>query len=305
MLITAFTPVFNRRELIHRVWDGLCSQTCRDFEWIVIDDGSTDNVIELLNEYKERADFPVTVIRQENKGKHVAMNRAVEMARGELFTEIDSDDGIKSEAFEIIKKQWESLRSSERFDECGGIGCLTVDPISGNLYDKKFPDQNTFFRWLDLKYKHKIKGGKWWFIRTEFRQRYLLPETAGCSYFPESFFYSKISRIAAFFVLNIPLKDVYADAPFSLVRTPENNRNAEALYLSKLTQLNEEQDYILSTEGVVGFCRLMCSMWKFAFLSGRFSSVIPSLNPGVARLTGILCCPVGFLLYHIHLIRSY
>lgn len=72
MKFTVFTPVYNRRDKIHRVWDSLRSQTFRDFEWIVVDDGSTDNVMEILAIYKNEADFPVTILRQENKGKHFA-----------------------------------------------------------------------------------------------------------------------------------------------------------------------------------------------------------------------------------------
>lgn len=64
---TIFTPVYNRKNEIHRVWESLNEQTFRDFEWILVDDGSTDNVWPLLEEYKEKASFPVTLLQQENK----------------------------------------------------------------------------------------------------------------------------------------------------------------------------------------------------------------------------------------------
>ena len=101
-IITIFTPVYNRAGLLPRLFDSLKRQTCQKFEWIAIDDGSTDNTLEVLQELRTRggAEFSVTVIHTENGGKHRAINRAVREAHGEYFTCLDSDDYLIPQAVE-------------------------------------------------------------------------------------------------------------------------------------------------------------------------------------------------------------
>jgi glycosyltransferase involved in cell wall biosynthesis len=81
-LFTVFTPTYNRAHTIHRVYDSLCAQTLRDFEWLVIDDGSTDNTAELVAKWAEVAKFPIRYFKQKNLGKHFAHNRALVEATG-------------------------------------------------------------------------------------------------------------------------------------------------------------------------------------------------------------------------------
>ena len=75
---TFFTSTYNRKHTIHRVWESLISQTNKNFEWIIIDNGSQDNVRPLLEDYKLKADFDVKLIFQENKDKFMAFNKAFE-----------------------------------------------------------------------------------------------------------------------------------------------------------------------------------------------------------------------------------
>ncbi len=82
--VTVFTPTFNRGNVLYRVFESLCAQTFKDFEWIIIDDGSNDNTKELVNSYILQNNFPIVYRYQENSGKHIAMNRAVEIARGDI-----------------------------------------------------------------------------------------------------------------------------------------------------------------------------------------------------------------------------
>lgn len=92
--ITVLTPVYNRATLLPRLLDSLLRQTFKDFEWIVVDDGSTDNTQEVLAKLKQRCGdaFPMTCLYKDNGGKHMAINMGVTHARGELFFIVDSDD---------------------------------------------------------------------------------------------------------------------------------------------------------------------------------------------------------------------
>ena len=81
---TVATPTYNRKDVLYRVFDSLCAQTMQDFEWIVVDDGSNDLTSELVLHWQEKAAFPIVYFYQENAGKHMALNLAVQKAKGEL-----------------------------------------------------------------------------------------------------------------------------------------------------------------------------------------------------------------------------
>jgi glycosyltransferase involved in cell wall biosynthesis len=82
---TIFTPTFNREHLLPRLYKSLCEQTYKDFEWLVVDDGSTDNTEILLKKYIAEADFPIRYISKSNGGKHTAINEGVRQAKGLFF----------------------------------------------------------------------------------------------------------------------------------------------------------------------------------------------------------------------------
>ncbi len=91
-IFTVFTPTYNRAHTIHRAFDSLRAQTLRDFEWLVVDDGSTDNTSELIASWAKVADFPIRYFKQDHSGKHIAHNLAVREARGKFFLPLASDD---------------------------------------------------------------------------------------------------------------------------------------------------------------------------------------------------------------------
>ena len=104
MLFTVFTPTFNRSHLLQRLYESLSKQTVRNFEWLIIDDGSTDDTEEVVSHLITIADFPVRLIKQKNQGKHIAINTAVENANGKWYVPIDSDDFVSDNCLEVCQK---------------------------------------------------------------------------------------------------------------------------------------------------------------------------------------------------------
>src|SRR5438874_2378327 len=89
---TVLTPTYNRANTLPRVYDSLRAQSFRDFEWLVLDDGSSDGTKSLIEDWQATSDFPIRYIYQENQGKPAAFNRGVQEASGELLLTLDSDD---------------------------------------------------------------------------------------------------------------------------------------------------------------------------------------------------------------------
>lgn len=117
MKITVFTPTYNRCHLLPRLYGSLRTQTCCDFEWIVVDDGSTDDTKKYIHEISRESQFPLKYIYQKNSGKYRAHNAAVQIADGELFICVDSDDMLSKNAIETILLYEKQLKE----EDCGFV----------------------------------------------------------------------------------------------------------------------------------------------------------------------------------------
>lgn len=123
MKVTVFTPTYNRAYCIGNLYRSLQRQTYTDFEWLVVDDGSSDNTGAVFAQWIEtETDFPIRYYRQENGGKCRAINRGLDLARGELFFTVDSDDYLTDDALEKIVAWDAELPDTAGF--CGFAGNL-------------------------------------------------------------------------------------------------------------------------------------------------------------------------------------
>lgn len=130
--ITVFTPTFNRVDTLRRTYESLCCQTCRDFEWLIIDDGSNDNTAEEVQIWIDAAVFPIRYVYKENGGLHTAYNTAFENIDTELNVCIDSDDYMPDDAIEVIKSKWEEVKHDSRLAGIIGLDYkLGNEPIGG------------------------------------------------------------------------------------------------------------------------------------------------------------------------------
>ena len=133
--LTIFTPAYNRAHTIGRTYESLCRQTCKDFEWLIIDDGSTDNTRELVKGWIVENNIPIRYIYQANQGMHGAHNTAYENITTELNTCIDSDDWMPDDAVELIVNTWKEKGS----DELAGIIGLDAT-ADGKVIGDRFHD---------------------------------------------------------------------------------------------------------------------------------------------------------------------
>ena len=111
--ITVFTPTYNRAYILPKLYDSLCSQTCDDFEWVIVDDGSTDDTEDIVDKWIKDNKIEIHYYKQENGGKQRAHNTGVEKSNGILFVCEDSDDYVKSNFIELHQKYMEAIKDDE------------------------------------------------------------------------------------------------------------------------------------------------------------------------------------------------
>lgn len=172
-LFTVFTPTYNRKATIGRVFESLLKQTLKDFEWLIVDDGSTDGTRELVEGWTNapEVDFPIRYVWQENAHKKVAHNRAVKEATGELLLVFDSDDRCIPEALERFWAHWQAIPPESRKDFVGVCGLCQNE--KGEIVGDYFPggdyiDSDS----LEMQYRYRVGGEKWGAMRTDVLRAY-------------------------------------------------------------------------------------------------------------------------------------
>ncbi|KKW67228.1 hypothetical protein AAV94_11605 [Lampropedia cohaerens] len=101
-MITILTPTYNRAYLLNALYESLLAQDDHSFEWLIVDDGSTDETSELVERFQQDSVFPIVYERQENGGKHTAINTGIRLARGDWVFIVDSDDVLTADAVASI-----------------------------------------------------------------------------------------------------------------------------------------------------------------------------------------------------------
>lgn len=194
-LFTVFTPSYNRAGLLPRLYRSLRAQTFRDFEWLIVDDGSNDDTRAVVAGWQAEAPFPIRYVWQPNGGKHVAFNRAAQEARGELLLEIDSDDEVLPHGLERLARHWADIQAlppaeAARFS---GVTGLCQDQ-RGNLVGQRFPRDVVDSDSNEMKYRYRVTGEKWGFHRTDVFKEFPFPVLPNGGFVPESVVWNAMGR---------------------------------------------------------------------------------------------------------------
>jgi len=179
MRITVFTPTYNRAYIIEKLYRSLQRQTFREFEWLIVDDGSSDNTQEVVSAWQqEKNDFVIRYYKKENGGKCRAINYGVDLAQGELFFNVDSDDYLTDDALEKVLSWVDSLPKNGKY--CGVVGNLGTSPTeTPNIpLAEPYRDASLLERYADFT-DHPIDGERACVFFTEIQKKYKYPEFAG------------------------------------------------------------------------------------------------------------------------------
>ena len=187
---TVFTPTFNRKKFLRNIYEDLKCQTFKNFEWLIVDDGSSDGTKDLVECWKNENIININYIYKKNGGKHTAINVGVKNARGELFFLADSDDRIVSNALEIMYKEWNGIDNKEGF--CGIIGLFSYN--DGNIVGTKFNEEYKDIPFVDVYKKYNIKGDKTVLFTTSIMREFPFPERDGIKFIMESVVWDEMSK---------------------------------------------------------------------------------------------------------------
>ena len=195
-LVTVFTPTYNRAHTLVRTYESLCKQTCDDFEWLIIDDGSTDNTEEVVKGWLQEKKIPLRYIKKENGGLLSGYNKAMEYIDSELNVCVDSDDFMPSNAISIIKKEWDKLKDKNL------AGIIGLDyQITGEVVGGVFPITGRFYYWEKL-YKLKHSCDSKIVCRTDLMKKIAPLPTFGEKDFNPIWYYFFIGEKYKFHLIN-------------------------------------------------------------------------------------------------------
>ena len=188
MKFTIFTPTFNRKELLEKLYKSLQKQTYKDFEWLIVDDGSADGTKEKVEEFLSEKKLDIKYYFKENGGKQRAYNFATDKANGELFICLDSDDEYVENGLETILKYWKKY---EKNSDIAGMGYLSTYP-NREVIGSSFPEKEMISTQFDIYNKYSVKGDKGLMFRTEIIKKYKFPVFDDEKFITEAVVYNRI-----------------------------------------------------------------------------------------------------------------
>ena len=255
MKFTIFTPTFNRKELLEKLYKSLQKQTFKDFEWLIVDDGSDDGTKEKAEEFLSEKKLNIKYYFKENGGKQRAYNFATDKANGELFICLDSDDEYVENGLETILKYWKKY---EKNSNIAGMGYLSTYP-DREVIGSSFPEKEMISTQFDIYNKYGVKGDKGLMFRTEIIKKYKFPVFDDEKFITEAVVYNRICEKYKMVYVNekIEIKEYQEDgltAKYNnlLLRNPKG----QALYHNEINFQNLSfKQKVLNNAVYYKFCR--------------------------------------------------
>lgn len=282
--ITILTPTYNRASLLPRLFDSLLRQTNKDFEWIVVDDGSTDDTRKVVANLKEKCGgaFPMGYVYKANGGKHMAINIGAERARGELLFIADSDDLLTDDALETVANSWHDISDDKSL---AGIAGLDITMDTREVIGSGLPQEHIDCNAIDIRYRHHVTGDMKEVFRTEVLREFPFPEFAGERFCPEQLVWFRMARRYRLRYINKPIyiADYQPDGiTAGITRARMRNPSASMLTYAELTEC--PVPFLVKVKAAINF-------WRF-WHCRTATSVVPRL-----ALRWLWLRPLGWMMH--------
>lgn len=186
MKVTICTPTYNRAYCLGELYESLINQNCKDFEWIIVDDGSNDNTQELVEKWINENKILIKYFKKANGGKHTAINVGVENALGEYFLIVDSDDCLTTNAIMKIVNGFKNIPidyAGISFNKVFKDGTLVGSTFNGEYVDATSLERR----------KYNIHGDKAECFYTTVLKKYPFPVFEGENFLSEAVVWYRIA----------------------------------------------------------------------------------------------------------------
>ncbi|WP_298392049.1 glycosyltransferase family 2 protein [Flavobacterium sp.] len=188
--ITVFTPCYNRGSLLPRLYASLLQQSTANFEWLLVDDGSTDDTKAVVASFIAEQKIPISYYYKSNGGKHTAINLGVQKAQGDLFFIVDSDDFLSNDALAVTTHFWEQYKDNSAV--CGMIGLSEY--TNGQTVGDLFLQDEWQLSFSDFYLKYQLRGDKSVAFKTSVMKAYPFPEAPGIRFVFEDVVWHAMSK---------------------------------------------------------------------------------------------------------------
>jgi glycosyltransferase involved in cell wall biosynthesis len=190
---TIFTPTYNRANILQRVYQSLLNQSYKDFEWLIIDDGSTDDTKSIIDEFINENKINIRYYYQENAHKFFSLLKAFKLADGFFFVPLDSDDECLPQTLDFFSSEYDSIEENTK-STIAGINCLCMDQFGKTIGDN-FPQDKMISDNEEMVITKGIRGEKWGCIKTDILKNYSFPnEYFNNGYIPEGLIWYRIAN---------------------------------------------------------------------------------------------------------------
>ncbi len=187
-MITVFTPTYNRVNTLPRLYNSLINQTNLNFEWVIVDDGSSDNTEAIVNSWIKENLILINYYKQINGGKHRAINKGVQLAKGELFFIVDSDDYLPYNSLSYIE-------SKTKFIKDKLIGLAPRKMYSDNKVIGKLFIKNEFVsNHIEKTYILKQKGDLAEVVKTDILRKFPFPDFQNEKFCAEGLLWNRLAN---------------------------------------------------------------------------------------------------------------
>ncbi len=187
--LAIITPNYNRSQLLKRLYESLKVQTCNDFIWYIIDDGSKDDPQEIVDSIVKDGQVEIVFKKKENGGKHTCINLALQLAESPYMMIVDNDDALTPDAVETILKDFEDIKDN---DKICGIGYLRAE-FDGKVIGKGYTQDGIIDNFVNQRYNKNTFGDKSEVFKTEILKKYPFPVFEGENFVSESTIWCKMS----------------------------------------------------------------------------------------------------------------
>lgn len=278
--LTVFTPTYNRAYTLHLCYESLLRQTCKDFIWLIIDDGSSDGTKELVEKWINSGEVEIQYHFQENQGMHGAHNTAYSLLDTELNVCIDSDDYMPDDAVEKITSFWRTYGGNKY----AGIVGLDADR-TGKVIGTKMPENLKASTLGELYSLQKVKGDKKLVYRTELTKNTPpYPIFSGEKYCPLSYKYILIDQQYPLLILNETLCHVeYLQDGSSLNMINQYKKNPNGFSFFRKVAMEHAPNFREELRESIHYVssNLMIKNYRFLLESPKFFTTLISIPFGI------------------------